>query len=561
MIRHFEKLGTFHKVEGDTAYGWALVSSIEGVPYFDTGDGTHSDHIPEESLPEVAAEFMKAYGAGLDMHKGDRIADVLFAYPMTTDIMKGVEVSSNKTGLLIGWQPYDKSILEKISDGERIGFSIGGLVSEWDIVDADGKVIETVLAAGKQAGKPFGLQLTKGYDGKGKMKRRVFRSWKLHEVSLVDRPMQEGALVGIVKSADGSVPYRKLRSIARAFSKGALLTSVVDGHQHVVDPACCDENGIGRTSYEKGASDEYGHDHAFVRKQDGSYEIAANGGHSHAVETPKLADGAPSGASVSMRAHVETPTGSLPSGSSSGSVADKSGPTETKNMITEQEHEALKKKALRLEKMAELTDAQRAYAKSLNEGDLEVFLAKSAVDRQATLKAAVAYEASDGTVFYTHDDARMIQMAKRADAAEKDSGFQKALASKATFEKSAAEDMSHYPEDGDVHAAVIEAIETSIKDPEMKKKARSLVKAGDAALAKAGMPTGISGVVKSRPGDAGNVLKAAEDELKVAVEAFGKSKGITNYQLAFAEATGSDPASRAAYAKVRELRQQDPQLD
>jgi hypothetical protein len=247
MIRHFEKLGTFHKVEGDTAYGWALVSSIEGVPYFDTGDGTHSDHIPEESLPEVAAEFMKAYGAGLDMHKGDRIADVLFAYPMTTDIMKGVEVSSNKTGLLIGWQPYDKSILEKISDGERIGFSIGGLVSEWDIVDADGKVIETVLAAGKQAGKPFGLQLTKGYDGKGKMKRRVFRSWKLHEVSLVDRPMQEGALVGIVKSADGSVPYRKVRSIARAFSKGALLTSVVDGHQHVVDPACCDENGIGRT--------------------------------------------------------------------------------------------------------------------------------------------------------------------------------------------------------------------------------------------------------------------------------------------------------------------------
>lgn len=555
MRTTFEKFGKFHKVDGDTAYGWAFVSTINGVPYFDTGDGKHSDHIPESSIDEVASAFMKSSRAGLEMHTGERVADVLFAYPMTDAIMKGVDIQSAKTGLLIGWQPYDKSLLEKIADGERLGFSIGGLVESWDIVDLDGSVIESVNLADKSAHRIGNIAKAAGYDGRdGKMKRRVFRSWKLEEISLVDRPMQEPALVGVVKSAGGAVSFRKVYTIARAFSKGSILTSNVDGHQHVIDPACCDESGMGRTSYERSSGDEYGHDHAFVRKPDGTVEIAANSGHDHTATVPVMADGAPAGTTVAMRAQAENSTAPIPP----SSVASKSQPepTETKTMpMTEAEIEALKKAHAHAVKLAELNDAHRAYAKTLSSSEAEAFVAKSATDRDAIVKSAIAYTAQDGTVFYAGDDARLIKSAKDNDELKKSLATEQALRKRAEFSKAATENMGSYPESGDVHVAIVEAV-SGIADEATRTAAMTAIKAGNAALAKASVPTGTVGARNTVPGGSSDELMKAEGELRTAVDAYATANKIGHYQLALAEATAKDPATRAAFDKVAKLRRQ-----
>lgn len=592
-LNRFEKLGNFHKVSGDTAFGWAFISAINGVPYFDTGDGKHSDHIPEDSIDEVAALFMEKSRAGLEMHSGEQVADVLFSYPMTDAIMKGVEVSSAKTGLLIGWRPYDKALLGKVASGERLGFSIGGIVDAWDIVGVDGQVLEHVCLSDKAA-RP--LQVTFGKfagPADGGMKRRIFRSWKLHEISLVDRPMQEGALVGVVKSKGKQVQvpaaYKKVRTIARAIYKQALLTSVEDGHQHLVDMDDFDDDGDARTSYEQSSTADYGHDHAVVRNADGTLTVAMNEGHDHTVEVPALADGRPDGvtaaATVEMRAKcamcgsstknakcpgckvsvvddgsalaqssiaMRAPDVSLTREIGPSSLSLKSQPQLTETPMTEQEIQALKTAKARAEKLAELNDAQRAYVKCLSESDADAFVAKSAADRAAVLKAAVAYTSDDGSVYYAHDDQRLVTSVKAGDETKKSLVLEQQLRKRAEFEKQAAQDMGAYPEACEVHAAIIQAVE-GIADETMRKAARKVLLAGNAALQKASRSTGTNGSVDKRPG-VDNALAKAELKLKTAVEAFGKSANITDYAVAFAQGSGSDPAVREAFDEVSNLR-------
>lgn len=559
-MRHaFAKHGNFYKVSGDTAYGWAFVSTINGVPYFDTGDGTFSDHIPEESIDVVASNFMEKSRAGLDMHEGDRVADVVFAYPMTDAIAKGVEVTSAKTGLLIGWKPYDKDILSKVASGERIGFSIGGIVTSWDIVDAQGNVVESVETA-KSAFRTVDVVKSVGYDGTGGMKRRVFRSWKLKEVSLVDRPMQEPALVGVVKGKGAKTiqvavttptePVHKIRTLAVIVEKRALLTSLVEGHQHVVDCDDMDTDGDMRTSYEMKPGDNWGHDHAVVMNPDGTMTVAANDGHSHTVEMPTLADGAPPGVtSVAPTVEVKAARAdSLTGAISPSSVPDMA----DANANHEQTITALTKRAERAEKLAEMPDAHRAYMKSLPTGEQESFLAKSTGDRDAVIKGAVAYTANDGTVYFHSDDQRLIKSAKQADETAKDLITEKALRLDAQFSKLASDEMGSYSGEAAVHTAIVKAIELGIKDEALRKQAHDVLKAGNAAFAKATRPNGSNGAIDKRPG--GDELTKAETELKTAVETYQKSKSIKDYAVAFAEATGDDEASRNAYEKVATLR-------
>lgn len=222
--------------------------------------------------------------------------------------------------------------------------------------------------------------------------------------------------------------------------------------------------------------------------------------------------------------------------------------------MTEAEIEALKKSHARIEKLYELNDAQRAYYKCLPASEQEAFISKSAGDRAAALKSAVAYEASDGTTYYHHDDSRLVKMAKDSDESKKSLVMETALRKNAEFAKAAAEDMSSYPEDAAIHAAVIAAVE-GIADEATRKAARTLIKAGNAAIAKAGVATGTGGDQSKVVGGNSEIAKA-ETELKTAVEAYGKAKGITRYELAFVEASQSDPATRSAFDKVAILRRQ-----
>lgn len=103
-------------------YGFAVVSKVDGEDYYDR----QGDHIPEMSMMRAAAGFMERSRTGKEMHAGDKVADVLFAFPLTTEVAKGLGIETKRTGLLIGFRPHDAKMLDKFRSGEYTGFSIGG---------------------------------------------------------------------------------------------------------------------------------------------------------------------------------------------------------------------------------------------------------------------------------------------------------------------------------------------------------------------------------------------------------------------------------------------------
>lgn len=101
--------------------GWAIVCKRDGADYFDLQD----DHIPEDAMLKAAVDFMEAGAIAKEMHQGNPVGSVVFAFPMTTEIAKAFGIESKQTGLLIAMKPTP-DVLAKYQDGTYTGFSIGG---------------------------------------------------------------------------------------------------------------------------------------------------------------------------------------------------------------------------------------------------------------------------------------------------------------------------------------------------------------------------------------------------------------------------------------------------
>ena len=112
-------------------FGYAIVSKIADEDYFDL----HGDHIPEDVMLEAAHDFMKGDRTALEMHGGESVGKIVFAYPMTSDIAKSLGITVEKTGLIIGMEP-NAAVLKKFDSGEYTGFSIGGTAS-FQVVEED----------------------------------------------------------------------------------------------------------------------------------------------------------------------------------------------------------------------------------------------------------------------------------------------------------------------------------------------------------------------------------------------------------------------------------------
>ncbi len=123
------------KVDNDLGivFGFAIVCKQDGEEYFDVQD----DHIPEESMLEATASFMQGQRMAKDMHAGDKIGQVVFGFPLTSDIAKSLGIETEKTGFIVGMRPDGDEMLEKYSSGEYTGFSIGGR----RIIDTDAGVV------------------------------------------------------------------------------------------------------------------------------------------------------------------------------------------------------------------------------------------------------------------------------------------------------------------------------------------------------------------------------------------------------------------------------------
>lgn len=115
-------------------FGYAIVCKVGGEDYFDT----QGDHIPEASMLRATAEFMAGQRMAKVMHRGDAAGQVVYGFPMTSDIAKAMGIEVQKTGFLVGMKPDDEEVLRKYASGEYTGFSIGGRrLSETVLEDED----------------------------------------------------------------------------------------------------------------------------------------------------------------------------------------------------------------------------------------------------------------------------------------------------------------------------------------------------------------------------------------------------------------------------------------
>lgn len=124
MTKPFETHAEFIKVDKSLGLvlGYAIVCKVDGEDYYDT----QRDHIPEDAMLEAATEFMCGERVAGDMHVKAEGGNIVFAWPMTTDIAKAFGLNVKKTGLLIAMKPKNKETLEKFANGDYTGFSIGG---------------------------------------------------------------------------------------------------------------------------------------------------------------------------------------------------------------------------------------------------------------------------------------------------------------------------------------------------------------------------------------------------------------------------------------------------
>jgi hypothetical protein len=125
-VKKFEATGpaTVCKVdvEHGVVFGWAIVCKVDGEDYYDLQD----DHIPEDAMLKAAVDFMAESRVAKEMHTGEAVGTHLFAFPLTTDIAKALDLTTKQTGLLIGMRPESRDVLNKFKSGEYTGFSIGG---------------------------------------------------------------------------------------------------------------------------------------------------------------------------------------------------------------------------------------------------------------------------------------------------------------------------------------------------------------------------------------------------------------------------------------------------
>ena len=103
-------------------FGFAIICKEGGEDHFDL----QLDHVPEDVMLKGSLDFAKGKRVAKEMHQGDSVGDVVFMFPLTSEIAESLDIVTKYTGLLIAMQPDDPEILRKFAEGEYTGFSIGG---------------------------------------------------------------------------------------------------------------------------------------------------------------------------------------------------------------------------------------------------------------------------------------------------------------------------------------------------------------------------------------------------------------------------------------------------
>ena len=78
------------------------------------------------------ADFMLKSRTSGEMHEAVD-GDVVFLFPLTSELAKAFEIKTERTGIMVGIKP-SPAVLAKFESGEYTGFSIGGQRLEEEVV-------------------------------------------------------------------------------------------------------------------------------------------------------------------------------------------------------------------------------------------------------------------------------------------------------------------------------------------------------------------------------------------------------------------------------------------
>lgn len=115
--------------------GFAIVSTVDGQPYYDLNidtDGVHKGERVPENIPDEAVldAYVDVRKIGTDlpgnvMHEGADSGVYYDLFPLTAEIAKSLDITTKRTGLLCIYKP-EPEVLAKFKDGTFTGFSIEG---------------------------------------------------------------------------------------------------------------------------------------------------------------------------------------------------------------------------------------------------------------------------------------------------------------------------------------------------------------------------------------------------------------------------------------------------
>jgi hypothetical protein len=319
--------------------------------------------------------------------------------------------------------PVDGEVNAENVRRHEVGSVAGGARADGDAVAAelvvkDAKAIKLVRA-GKQElspGSKIELDETPGHDPRYATAKNptgrydaVQRKIRVNHLAIVDR-------------ARGGSEMRLRMDAADRIDSGGKLTSIANGHQHLID--MCGWDGVqrasGETSQAMAEGADKGHDHPWVRMPDGSITVGMSDGHAHTVLEM---DGSATGAAYPALPRADAQIDRLGAG------------RESHRMEPNEQIRSLKEQLAAAE--AKLTPLHAAATTNATRADTAeagiVTLRKENEDLRAQIAAAAV----------TVETAAVVREKVRADAAEsalrsRDDAMEAAVEARVALERKAA---------------------------------------------------------------------------------------------------------------------------
>jgi hypothetical protein len=377
----------------------------------------------------------------------------------------------------------------------------------------------------------------------GKVVRTVMRSFKLDEISGVDRPAQQGARVAIMKR---EAPLTKLQM-------SMALTTMTGGHAHYITM------GGGEFVRRAGQTDYVdGHSHSWLMDEAGNVTVGHAMGHNHGIEiitkgslVPDItsSEGEPAAADDATKSAGTTAAEAIGNHEDHEMTPEEKKAAEAAAAAQKADMEKMAKRVERAETISNLSDVQRSHFRLLKGEDAEAFLTASDTDRDETVRKAaeanqVVYTAMDGTTYRKNDDTRMINLAKMMDEEKKKRMLAEEKAKKSDLEKR-SKDFAHLPGTDESRMSLLKALDLL---PESEREgALSVLKAQDLRLSEAFKRAGTSA---GGTNDEDNDLSPID---RLATE-IAKRDNVT-FERAYTKALGTPEGQKAYEQHVSRTRE------